>query len=174
MANKRSFVKLVDTTVSSPTSSVSLTGISSTYDVFKVIIVGSTPSSDAQEFKTKFTVSGSATSDSSYFAVAREILQNGIGSITRSSETFFRWDILNGTGTQEKMNGVIHIFNATNSDEYTYTTIENSFTNAIGITGSTAGGGVNKELRTVDGVNFSYASGNIASGRFILYGLKIT
>ena len=169
MVTKDSFVLINSETLSGSQSSVSLTGMDSTYNIFKLVMYNVSPVSDDVFFKVKLITSSGVTSDSSYTAVAKEVLASGLGTITNAGETYWKWDIKNGTGTQETMNGIIHIFNANNSDEHTTVTIENSFINAVAMPGSTPGGGVHKETVAATGINISYTSGNVATGTFKLY-----
>ena len=54
---------LIDSDTASNSASVSLTGISSTYDVYLCVLNGITPTADAN-FNMRTTTSGSADSDS--------------------------------------------------------------------------------------------------------------
>ena len=55
-----SLIKIAETTVSSAVSSVTLTGIDSTFDVYMVTINNLDPDTNSQKFRIRFTVSGSA------------------------------------------------------------------------------------------------------------------
>ncbi len=59
-----SLVKIDETTLSSPTASVTLTGIDSTYDVYMVRVSNVQPVTDNKNFLWRVTTSGTAQSDS--------------------------------------------------------------------------------------------------------------
>ena len=61
-----SLIKIAETTVSSATASVTLTGINSTYDVYMVKYNNVVPSTDGQVLKLRVTTSGTPDSDSQY------------------------------------------------------------------------------------------------------------
>ena len=69
-------------------------------------------------------------------------------------------------------NGHCYIFNANNSSEYTFITVENGYLADDGTFLGEQGGGVYTQTTTVDGVNISFDTGNIDAGTFKLYGLK--
>ena len=77
-----------------------------------------------------------------------------------------------GTGTGEQLNLVNYIFNANNSSEFTFFTTENTFLNNSATLNGLQGGGVFTVASSVDGVQYFFSSGNIASATFVLYGLK--
>ena len=66
-----SLVLIQETTVSSPVSSVSLTGIDSTFDVYKVIFSNIFASAD-DDMQIRVTTSGTADSDSEYDIASKD------------------------------------------------------------------------------------------------------
>ena len=167
-----SLIKIQETTVSSATASVSLVGIDSTYDVYKVVISKCVPVTDTTFLSLRATESGTPNTTSNY---------DGAGKLLRSNTTFNNSSDTNatslfllgdntGTGTGEQLNLVNYIFKANNSSEFTFITTETVFLNpfSAGLNGS-QGGGVFTSASTVDGVNIFFSTGNIASGTFRLY-----
>jgi hypothetical protein len=72
-----SLVLIQETTVSSGVSAVTLTGITSDFNVYKVIANNVQIDTDSQPVKKRFTVSGSAVTSSSYdFAFLRFRTEN--------------------------------------------------------------------------------------------------
>ena len=169
-----SLVLIQETTVSSATASVSLVGIDSTFDVYKVVISKCVPVTDTTFLSLRATESGTPNTTSNY---------DGAGKLLRSNTTFNNSSDTNatslfllgdntGTGTGEQLNLVNYIFNANNSSEFTFFTTENTFLNNSGVLNGVQGGGVFTVSSSVDGVQYFFSSGNIASGTFSLYGLK--
>jgi len=165
---------LIDSETASSSASVTLTGISATYDVYMLAIANSSSADDNVDFRIRVTKASDSSVDTTtnYDAAAKEILTSGAGTITGLSQSYYKLDIRSGTGTQEVMNGISYLFNFFSASDYSFITMENSFTSAAAIQGQTMGGGVHKVAQSCNGVNISYSSGNIASGEFKLYGLK--
>ena len=169
-----SLVKIAETTVSSAVASVTLTGIDSTYDVYMVKYNNVTPDTDVVVLRGRVTESSTPNSTANYDYAAK-LLRSTTSFYNSSSTNQTSWLInhdTTGTGTGEQTNGINYIFNANNSGEYTFITVEDSFLEHNGNLEGSAGGSVFTSASTVNGVQYFFSSGNIASGTFTLYGLK--
>ena len=168
-----SLVLIQETTISSPVSSVSLVGINSTFDVYKVTFSNIFASAD-DDMQIRVTTSGTADSDSEYDLCSKDLKTSGsFGNSSATNQT--QWDFSAGIGTSgtNSHNGVMYLFNF-NTSEFSFVTMENATTRQdtsdelFGF----QGGGVHTVAETNDGINFFLASGNnIAGGVFKLYGL---
>ena len=168
-----SLVLIQETTISSPVSSVSLVGINSTFDVYKVTFSNIFASAD-DDMQIRVTTSGTADSDSEYDLASIDLKTSGsFGNSSATNQT--QWDFSAGIGTSgtNSHNGVMYLFNF-NTSEFSFVTMENATTRQdtsdelFGF----QGGGVHTVAETNDGINFFLASGNnIAGGTFKLYGL---
>ena len=169
-----SLEKIAETTVSSAVASVTLTGIDSTYDVYMVRINNCIPVTDTTFLSLRVTESDTPNTTANY---------DGAGKLLRADTSFTNANGANstslfllgnntGTGTGEQVNLVNYIFNANNSSEFTFFTTESSFLENSGNLNGLQGGGVFTSASSVNGVQYFFASGNIASGTFTLYGLK--
>tara|TARA_R100001591_G_scaffold115844_1_gene131977 strand:- start:54 stop:575 length:522 start_codon:yes stop_codon:yes gene_type:complete len=168
-----SLVLIQETTISSPVSSVSLVGINSTFDVYKVTFSNIFASAD-DDMQIRVTTSGTADSDSEYDLASIDLKTSGsFGNSSATNQT--QWDFSAGIGTSgtNSHNGVMYLFNF-NTSEFSFVTMENATTRQdtsdelFGF----QGGGVHTVAETNDGINFFLASGNnIAGGVFKLYGL---
>ena len=168
-----SLVLIQETTISSPVSSVSLVGINSTFDVYKVTFSNIFASAD-DDMQIRVTTSGTADSDSEYDLASIDLKTSGsFGNSSATNQT--QWDFSAGIGTSgtNSHNGVVYLFNF-NTSEFSFVTMENATTRQdtsdelFGF----QGGGVHTVAETNDGINFFLASGNnIAGGVFKLYGL---
>lgn len=178
-----SLIKVDELTVSTGVSSITLgggssgssglnTSIDSTFDVYVVYGINIESSAGAY-LKARVTESGSAISTANYEG-AYSLLRSYNTDLERQQSGATEMEVtrnLQGTGNNN-CSFTMWIFNANNSSEYTYFTNE-----AVAMTSSTqaegmAGGNVYSHTSSVDGLNFFFSSGNINSGRFILYGLK--
>ena len=153
-----------------------LTGIDSTYNVYKLVITNLTPSTINADVKIRVTESGSASADSDYDRTAKLFRTDTTYSnlADTNQDGFLLSGSLNNT-VGKGFSSTMYIFNAPNGSEYTHTTHESSYmaedtTTFLGIQGS----GVYTQATVVDGVNITLVgpSSDIASGQFVLYGLK--
>ena len=170
-----SLVKVDEEIVTSAVSSVTLTGIDSRFEVYKVVLSDVQGTSDSVSFKERFTVSGTAQSTSNYDYSAKTIRDTGSfsnNSATNGTELFVNTQTAMGTGTGETLQGVRYLFNFNNASEYSFCTMEMVFLDFDVSARGGQGGGVYTVAEAHDGVNYFFASGNIASGTFTLYGLK--
>ena len=67
---------------------------------------------------------------------------------------------------------VLYLFNFPNANEYSFITQETTQISSSGLFRGRQGGAVHTVASASDGMEFKMASGNIASGRFVLYGLR--
>ena len=162
-------VQVATNTVSSAVASVTLTGIDSD-DVYMVACSNVGSSTNTINLLARFTVGGTPDTGSNYdraFKLLRAgtTFQNNSGTNESSMNT----QIYTGTGTSEYANLIWYIYNANNSGEYTFATIEGSAMSHSPEHLGPAGGFVNDVTQAVDGIQFLFASGNITSGTFTLY-----
>ena len=168
-----SLVKIQETTVSSAVASVTLTGVSSTYDVYMVKWNNVTGTIDNQGFRTRVTVSGTPDSTANYdVAYKRLRTDTTFSNISATNETTITLGVV-GTGTGEINNGVLYLFNFNNASEYSFATMEPTILDSSAILSGNTGGFVNTVGQSCDGIYFHLNSGNIQTGsQFTLYGLK--
>ena len=169
-----SLKKIQETTVSSAVSSVTLTGINSTFDVYKLVVNNVHPSVADSNLGIRVTESGTANSTSNYDLSAkflRTAVSFGNSSLTNQDK--FGFGSFIGAGDPgDRTQGVFYIFNANNSSEFTFITFEKVQTaESDEITGN-MGGGVFTSTSTVDGVHIFINTGNMETGTFTLYGLR--
>ena len=163
-------VQVATNTVTSAVSSVTLTGIDSD-DVYMVAFNNVIPDTNTVYFNMRVTESGTANSTSNYDQTYK-VLKAAVGFANIGATNGNSFGILSeqyGTGGNESANGVVYIYNANNSSEYTFQTSELSARDHNGNLLGNQGGGVFTSTSAVDGVNFFQNSGNIASGTFTLY-----
>ena len=163
-------LQVATSTVTSAVSSVTLTGIDSD-DVYMLSLNNIAPSSDNYYLNFKFTESGTPNSTSNYdygqkFIRANSSFSNLSGT---NSAGINITNHTNGTGNSETTNGIFYIYGANNSSEHTYMTTESSNRDSSGNNYGSMGGFVFTVSSAVDGCNFTYSTGNIASGTFTLY-----
>ena len=170
-----SLIKIDEEIVTTAVASVTLTGIDSTYDVYMVKINNMIPSTDYLLGAFRFTESGTPNTTSNYDRAAKVLKGNAVfqnAGYANESQGFIT-DDRNGTAGNESTQLIMYIFNANNSSEYTFCTMESTSRNASGDLIGRQGGNVLTVTSEVDGVQFYYVSGNIDTGsKFTLYGLK--
>ena len=172
-----SLVLIQETTISSSTATVSLVGIDSTFDVYKVVFNNVTFTTTSNTgFRARVTVSGTADTTSNYDRASKGLKANAsFDNNSATNET--SWDIANtsldGTVTGSQANGIVYCFNFNNSSEFSFITKESSNFDDRGtvtLNGS-QGGAVNRVAQGCDGIQFFANTDNIAGGTFKLYGL---
>jgi len=169
-----SLIKIDEEIVSSSVNSVTLTGMTSDYDVYMVSYFG-VRSDNASGAATciRFTESGTANSTANYDWAFKELISNA--SFTNPSNTNFNEIRIGSASTSiQEDNGTVYIFNSQNSSEYTFLTSENVRKTSTPLQGR-QGGGVFTVTSTVDGIQFGVMANpanNITAGTIKLYGLK--
>jgi hypothetical protein len=169
-----SLIKIAETTVSSAVSSVTLTGIDSTYDVYMVKISGLIPVSDSF-IQMRVTESGTPNTTANYDE-ARKGLNSDIAFQNFASQNSTSYAIMGTIDSTTSGTGggaIIYLFNFNNATEYSFGTSEEVHLQGTLITArGVQGGFVFTSTSTCDGVSIFGNSSNIASGKFSLYGLK--
>tara|TARA_R100000152_G_C6774073_1_gene201695 strand:- start:207 stop:737 length:531 start_codon:yes stop_codon:yes gene_type:complete len=168
-------IKISEDTVTSSQSSVTLSGIDSTYDVHMLVVNDFNPVTTNSDVHFRFTESSSATTNSDYDESGQSIRADAtFNNLADTNRAFFV-----GSGSLNNTDGkgfnmIVYIFNAANSSMDTHVTIETIYmaedtTTMLGI----HGGGVYTHNSAVDGVQISCEgpTSNILRGKFTLYGL---
>ena len=169
-----SLVKIAETTVSSAVASVTLTGIDSTYDVYKLDCSNFQCASDNKNIIVHFTVSGTADTSSNYDSAFKQLKAGSAfnnSSGTNNNSLTIAPSLSNATN--ETGNIALYLFNFNNASEYSFATVEaNTIINNSEMRGL-QGGFVLTVAQATDGVRFTWEdSSNFSSGTFKLYGLK--
>ena len=160
-------VQVATETISSAVSTVTLIG-TTTDDVYLLTLNNVNTSADCS-VTLRFLVSGSADSSANYDRALFNL--RGDGAFTSSAttnQTQFNLGSI-GTGTQEQGNGKINIFNANDSSEYTFFTVEMSSRNNDSHLRGFQGGGVLTVAQATNGIRIINDGGNFTSGTFSLY-----
>jgi hypothetical protein len=162
-------VQVATETVTSPVASVTLTGIDSD-DVYMLAFNNIQETVDNEHLRWRVTESGTPNTTANY---------DWAGKGFNTSTTFFNQALPNqthfnsqmglGTATGEVANGICYIYNAYNSSEYTFVTLESSQINRNAEHQGTQGGGVFTSASQVNGLHFYFDLGNISGGTFTLY-----
>jgi hypothetical protein len=163
-----SLVQVATNTVTSPVASVTLTGIDSD-DVYMVAINNMTPVNDNVKLNINFTVSGTADTSANYDEANKALISTTtFPNRIATNDTKIQLETA-GTGTSESNNLIMYLFNFNNASEYSFCTIEETTFNATPLLIGNQGGGVLTVAQACDGIQYSYATGNVNSGTFTLY-----
>ena len=169
-----SLIKIDEEIISSPDSSVTLTGIDTTYDVYKLVINNVHPGIDNANLSIRLTESGSPNETSNYDNAAKFFRSgsSSYGNFGTTNQTSFGFGSYIGSDTGEGLSGVHYIFSANLSGEYTFITSERMQVAGSGELSGEQAGGIFTSASSVDGVHIFISSGNMETGSFTLYGLK--
>tara|TARA_Y100000004_G_scaffold171658_1_gene207838 strand:+ start:150 stop:671 length:522 start_codon:yes stop_codon:yes gene_type:complete len=169
-----SLIKIAEDLVTSAKATVTLTGIDSTYDVYKVVASNIKSASDDKDLYMRVTVSGTAQTTSNYDEATKNLRTDTTFS-NSAIPNLDRWQPFSALGNSAGENGnlVCYLFNFNNASEYSFCTRESVYTPYdIGLFGM-QGGGVYTVAEAHDGIEFTLESStNFSSGNFTLYGLK--
>ena len=168
-----SLILIQETTLSTPTATVVLTGIDSTFDVYKVSVSNVQPVTDNKNLQLRVTKSGTAQSDSEYDSAGKNLQTSGsFGNSSGSNATSVTFAFSLGNQTNETANAILYLFNFANA-EYSFITSESNFLNGTPSLVGFQGGHVHTVASASDGVSFEMESSvNINTGAsFKLYGL---
>ena len=168
-----SLIKIDEEIVTSAVASVTLTGIDSTYDVYQVIVSNLQCDTDVEDVKCRVTESSTPNTTANYDR-ASKLLRAGNAFSNASATNETSWDMGTniGTATGESSNFIMYVFNANNSSEYTFVTVEVAELNSTPELVGYQGGAVFTSTSTVNGLQYFMDAGNIDNGQFVLYGLK--
>ena len=170
-------IQVATNTVTSAVSSVILTGINDD-SVYMLAITNmdssNTTASSYHYPYIRFTESGTPNTTTNYDFAGKLLYSGGaFGNIANTNNDDIQLNLVHvGTGANQTVQGIYYIYNAYNSSEFTFCTIE-----GVGITTSSEnalyggnGGAVLTQTTQVDGVELSWSSSQtITSGTFTLY-----
>ena len=168
-----SLIKIDEVTASS-SATVALSGIDSTYDVYVAVVNSAVPATDGVFLALRVTESSSAI-DSANYDIAGKLLRADTSFSNNASEnqtSLFLQGNLTGTDTGEQVNVLNYIFRASDANEYTFFTTESNFLDNANNLNGLQGSGLYTVASAIDGLQYFFSSGNIASGTFTLYGIR--
>jgi len=162
-------VQVATNTVTSAVSSVDIIG-TTTDDVYVLVLTNVTPSTDGADLQMRFTESGTANTTANYdmaynFLPSNTSISNS--NVTNATAADLSGSI--GSASGESLSQIQYIYNANNSSEYTFYTLESTYWNNGNYVHGIQGGGVFTVTSAVDGVQYYMDSGNISAGTFTLY-----
>tara|TARA_R100000329_G_scaffold63449_1_gene56470 strand:+ start:1422 stop:1937 length:516 start_codon:yes stop_codon:yes gene_type:complete len=167
-----SLIKVNTATVSGTPSTLKVTGIDSTYDVYVLVAKNLIPSSD-DTIGWRVTKGESIQSDSEYDN-ARQDMPSAASYQDNEAQNA---DGVTNADIESTGNGffaTFYLFNFNNSSEYSYGTFEHAaFVSTPQVFGG-AGGFVHTVASASDGLSFYFTGGATfaSGGELVLYGLK--
>lgn len=173
-----SLIKIQETTVSTSTASVTLTGIDSTYDVYKLVVSNLTVGTDGSYLYGRVTESGTPNTTGNYVYANKFFrADNTFTNLADTGRTVFamteRTEITNGF-----CNGTFYLFNFPNASEYSLMTVEEVHVQyQLTTVRGQQGCAIFKQTSACDGIQLFLidnggSAANIEGGTFTLYGLK--
>ena len=165
-----SLKKINQTSASGNPSTIQVTGIDTTFDVYALFFKNCVPSSD-DRLGIRLTKSGTIQTDSNYDN-ARMGMPTGASFQNNEDENDSK--ILLGTteSTGNGAFGVLYLFNFSTSDEFSFITLETEMFASTPALFGEFGGGVHTVASASDGISFFYESGStFGSGQMTLYGI---
>ena len=171
-----SLVLINETTISSAVASVALSGIDSTFNVYKVVLNNVAPADDNKDLYLNYIkASDSSVDTTANYDFASKGLYASASFQNNNQENANNQKVMyaRGNDTNEMSNCIIYLFNTFNSSEYSFNTVEANGLNYSSEFYGEQGGGTHTVAQSNEGISFSWeSSGNFTSGTFKLYGLK--
>lgn len=166
-----SLIKIATETASGNPTTMKVTGIDSTYDVYAVYFKNVVPSAD-ERLGVRVTKGTSIQSDSTYNN-ARSGMPISGNFQDNEDVGDTKWLLGTAESTGDGAFGLFHLFNFNNSSEYSFITLETQMWASTPQLFGEAGGGVHKVASASDGISFFWESGaTFSSGQMTLYGFK--
>ncbi len=166
-----SLIKIGTATASGSPSTLKITGIDTTYNVYMLVVKNLIPSSD-DTIGWRVTKGGSIQSDSEYDNV-RQDMPSAAGFQDNEEEN--ATGVTNATveSTGDGFFATFYLFNFPNASEYSYGTFEHvTWVTTPQLFGG-AGGFSHTVASASDGLSFYFTGGaTFSSGEIVLYGLN--
>jgi len=169
-------LELIQTqTITSSTSGIDFTNLEgSTYNVHFLTYNDLQVTSDGATVNIRFSNDGGSSFETSNYDQAT---QEGRASgsffeIRTTSGTNIRLNGNAGTGTNEKENGYIYLYNLNDSSKFSFATYQSSVFNRDPSGAVNFGSGVYHQAETINAVRLRASTGNIDNAVVSLYGIK--
>jgi len=172
----------ISTATASSSASVAFTGLSSTYFMYIIKFNDVQPATDSTFLALRTSTDNGSSYDSgaSDYSWSMNYLnqtgsENGEGDAADSYIRVIGDNGTNdmGTGTNETGSGTVYLYNPS-ATKFTFVNTESFFFNQDTENTAVYVGGCRESAADVDAIQFIMSSGNIASGEFVLYGVKNT
>lgn len=164
---------LLDTETASNSSSITVTGMVSGFDVFRLDIINAVPATDGIDLRFRFTESGTPNETANYDRASNFMRTAvGYGALSGTDATYGGSGAFIGNATGEGHSSLRYIFNSQNASKYTMMTKEITQVANSGELSGEQGADMLTVNSVVNGVQFFMGSGNITSGVFKLYAIK--
>lgn len=175
MAYNGSLILLDSTTVTSATPYVAFDVIDATYKTYVVTFNNVLPDTDNSVLYIRARNSSGDVSAGSLYYQTAEVLRAGATSQTHHIVTGGTqwWEFTLGTGYayKETTNGQFWLFNWNDASEYSIYTHESVAVDNNTEGSGLMGGGSWLNYESLVGIKFLFNTGNIAEGKFSIYGL---
>lgn len=166
---------LINEATASSSASLTLTGIDSTYNVYKVVGSNLRPNT-AGQLEVRLTKGGTPQTDSEYDWAYKNMYTGGsyVNEASTNQDSFFLYSGYEETTGKGRGNGLImYLFNFPEADEFSFFSVEQTRLFSTDDTGGNQGGCVHTVASASDGVQIFFESGRtLEEGTLKLYGLK--
>ena len=172
MVTKNSLVLLSSYTITSGEESITLTGITTDYNVCLFTYRNLTPTLDNQSLLMQFTVGGVTDTTANYTGHMMSIRDTGDANRPFTNQTYGIITENTGNAANEVCNGNVWIYSAANSAEHTTASVDTIYTTSGAVYRNEVGHFRHEQNEAHDGVTIDLGGVNdILSGEFRLYGL---
>lgn len=157
-----------------------ITNINSTYEAYMFSLVNVLPATDDVGLWLRVYVAGVAQSGVSDYDWAVNGRSGGTGIVNNDTadsefemiDSALAANLAVGNASTEGVEGEVYIYNPASTAMHKRIKAHLAWSNASGNAGIIQSGGIYKGTSAVDGIQFLFESGNIASGTIRMYGLR--
>jgi len=167
--------KLIGTQEASSDASLTQTGLDATYDTYVAVISDLIPGTDDTEVWMRLGDSGGVDSGASDYAYHQSVLPASTGTYAAfNANPLQRMNLSTGVGSASTEGFSATVFIGCPSDATAQPHVYgiSAYSASTGVTHSTVVGASREAVITMDRVQILMESGNIASGRFSVYGVS--
>jgi hypothetical protein len=167
------------TAVASNSATIDFTGLSSSYNAYKVVLSNVAPATNSVNLYLRTSTNNGSSYDAGasdyYWGVFTVTAPNGgtggtgPGAGTAAAQMRLNFSAL-GNGANKATGGIVYIYRPSAAAYCQVNWMLNSYTDGLFLD-QQYGGGVRLAAADVDAIRFLMSSGNIAAGQFDLYGL---
>ena len=173
-------LNLISTTTISSDSSVTISGMDSTYQNYVMILTSIHPASDEVRLEGRAIISGSAYTTGNYYSIIEHSRTGNASNEFDNNEGQTKWNFISDTDTMgnaasDSLNMIMNIYNPSNTTFEPQIQTQAVYNHKITNNMVSRSYGMNTLIgvtSAITGIEFSFSTGNMDSGTIKLYGIS--
>ena len=173
-------MNLISTTTISSDSTVTVSGMDSTYKNYVMILNNIHPQTDEVRLEGRAIISGSAYTTANYYSIIEHSRTGNASNEFDNNEAVNKWNFISdtdtmGNATSDSLNMIMNIYNPSDTTFETHIQTQAVYNHKIVNNMTSRSYGMNTLIgvtTAVTGIQFFFSSGNMDSGTIKLYGIS--